>query len=107
MVSYQLVDGVSHVSITGEMTIYSAAEMKAPLLEAVQAAPSVEVDLSQVEELDTAGLQLLVLLKKHPPKGTRVAFINHSQVVIDVIELMNLAGTFNDPLVLSGQSQAS
>jgi len=107
MVSYQLVDGVSQVSIKGEMTIYSAAEIKAPLLEAIQAAPEVEVDLSQVEALDTAGLQLLMLLKKHPPQGAHVAFINHSQVVIDVIELMNLAATFNDPLVLSGQSQAS
>lgn len=107
MVSYQLVDGVSRVSIEGEMTIYTAAEIKTPLWQAVQAAPSVEVDLSQVEELDSAGLQLLVLLKKHPPKATRVAFVNHSQVVIDVIELMNLAAYFNDPLVLSSQSQAS
>lgn len=107
MVSYQLVDGVSQISIAGEMTIYTAAELKTPLWEAVQAAPSVELDLSQVEALDTAGLQLLILLKKHPPKATHVAFINHSQVVIDVIELMNLAAYFNDPLVLSNQSQAS
>ena len=106
MVSFEVVDGVSQVSIAGEMTIYAAAELKAPLWTAVQAAPSVEVDLSQVSELDTAGLQLLMLIKKHPPKDTRIAFVNHSQVVIDVIELMNLAAYFNDPLVLSGRPQA-
>ncbi|WP_108125796.1 STAS domain-containing protein [Saccharospirillum mangrovi] len=104
MVSYQVVENVSRVLIEGDMTIYTASEIKTPLWEAVQAAPVVEVDLSQVAELDSAGLQLLVLIKKHLPDGSKVTFVNHSQVVIDVIELMQLAAYFNDPLVLSGRS---
>ncbi|GAB6042414.1 STAS domain-containing protein [Endothiovibrio diazotrophicus] len=48
----------------GELTIFAAAELKQPLLDALNGAPGLTLDLSAVEELDTAGLQLLLLLAR-------------------------------------------
>ena len=50
--------------LAGEMTIFAAAELKQPLLEALAGAPALKLDLSRVEELDTSGLQLLMLLAR-------------------------------------------
>jgi anti-anti-sigma regulatory factor len=47
------------------MTVYCAAELKPALLAEVAAGyPSLELDLSQVQEFDTAGLQLVLLLNR-------------------------------------------
>ena len=49
--------------IEGEMTIYRAAELKQTLLNALNGATSLEVDLHGVTEIDSAGIQLLMLAK--------------------------------------------
>ncbi len=47
--------------LDGELTIFRAAELK-PLL--LQGAGALALDLSQVVEIDTAGLQLLLLAQR-------------------------------------------
>jgi anti-anti-sigma regulatory factor len=46
------------------MTIYQAQAQKEQLLAALAATEHLELDLSAVTEMDTAGLQLLLLLKR-------------------------------------------
>ena len=47
------------------MTVYCASELKPALLaEAAAGYNSLELDLSQVQEFDTAGLQLLLMLNR-------------------------------------------
>jgi len=53
-------DGVMHLTLQGEFTIYDAG-VKDELL-ALCAGPQVEIDLSQVNEIDTVGVQLLLLV---------------------------------------------
>jgi len=87
--------------IQGEMTIYRAAELKAMLLKPIQAGATVEVDLSGVTDLDTAGLQVLMLAKKTAQAlGGELRLVAHSPVVVDVLELLHLSSWFGDPLVI-------
>jgi len=52
-------DGV--IRIRGELTVYEAALVKDELFEALQGESNVRIDLSGVSEVDTAGLQVLLM----------------------------------------------
>ena len=66
------------VLLAGELTIYTVAETKIALAEAMEEANEIEVDLSGITEIDTAGLQLMLIAKRNPGKAVR--FVNHNQV---------------------------
>jgi anti-anti-sigma factor len=92
--------------LDGELTIYRAAELKPQLLQALQAARRLEVDLAGVTEVDTAGLQLLMLLKREAAAAEReLVLAGHSQAVVDAFELLDLAPFFGDPIVTEGGMQ--
>ena len=88
--------------IEGDFTIFRAMELKPVLL----ASPPVdEIDLSGVTELDTAGVQLLMLTKKTALAQQRdVKLVAHSAVVLEVFELLNVAAYFGDPLVMDSRT---
>lgn len=88
--------------IDDDLSIYHAAALKPDLLEPLGRASEIEVDLSQVAEMDSAGLQLLVLLKREAAAaGKRVSFTGHSPAVIRLLDLYDMAGYFGDPLVIA------
>lgn len=88
--------------IEADLTIYHAAELKQHLLDPLVRARTIEVDLSQVAEMDSAGLQLLVLLKREAAAaGKQVNFSGHSPAVIRLLDLYDMAGHFGDPVVLA------
>lgn len=87
------------------MNIYNVFALKQALLEAIAEQQEVDVDLSCVNELDTAGLQLLILLKRHADAhGTTIRFTDHSQAVLDVLDLVGLTAKFGDPVVLTAST---
>lgn len=87
--------------IEGEMTIYRAAELKAQLLAAVQPRTDLEVDLSAVTEIDSAGVQVLMLAKRTArDQGGELKLSAHSPAVIEVFELLDLAAHFGDALLV-------
>lgn len=53
---------VTCLALDGELAIHRAAELRAALL-GLQAGTDVELDLSEVTDADTAGLQLLLALQ--------------------------------------------
>lgn len=89
----------ARVTLVGELTIYSVAEIKAGLADAMNGTDEVEVDLQGITEMDTAGLQLMLIAKRNPGKDVR--FINHPQSVLRLVDLANLGGVFGDPLFIS------
>lgn len=90
------------LSIEGELTIFRAMELK-PLMLAEP--PVTEIDLSGVTDLDTAGVQLLMLAKKTAlAQGRELTLTGHSPAVIDVFELLNVAAYFGDHLVMDSRS---
>lgn len=89
-------------AIEDELTIFTAAEQKERLLAFLLMADELELDLSKVEEMDSAGLQLLILLKREAKAaGKHLRFVMHSKVVLEVLELANLIATFGDQVILA------
>lgn len=94
-------DGAAHLVFDGPMTIYNANEIKAQLMNGLQAAPIVELDLSHVNEMDTAGFQLLVMAKRESQRqGHTLRIIAHSPAVREVIDFYNMDAFFGDPMLI-------
>jgi anti-anti-sigma factor len=91
----------ARVMLSGELTIYTASQAKAEIPPHLEQSEGVELDLSQVEELDTAGVQVLLWLKRcAATKGQSLPFVYHSPAVLAVLDLLELGSTFGDPILL-------
>lgn len=85
-------NGMPLLHVEGEMTIYTAAELKSQLLPHLAHSRGLEINLSQVSEVDSAGLQLLILAKRETQlKGQTLLLTSHSSAVQEAFELCNLA----------------
>lgn len=89
------------VKVSGEMTIYTAAELKQALTPLLYRQQTLELDLSGVSEMDSAGLQLLLAAKKTMQRGGYpLHLVMHSHAVLDALELCQLAAFFGDPTLI-------
>ncbi|MCL4682004.1 MAG: STAS domain-containing protein [Rhodocyclaceae bacterium] len=92
--------------IDGEMTVACAANLRDEILAALPSrdGAEIEVDLSGVSEIDSAGLQLMLQLKRKC--GPRLRLVNHSQAVLQILDLSNAAAHFGDPVVIPSKEKA-
>jgi anti-anti-sigma factor len=97
------------LALEDDLTIYHAAAHKAALLAALAATDRLELDLSAIAEIDTAGLQLLILVKREAAaRGKSVVISGHSAAVRQTIDFCSLAVAFGDPMVIpAGTAQGS
>lgn len=71
------------------MTIYRAAELKETVLAALAAAPALDIELRQVEEIDTSGIQLLLLARREAAReGKPLRLVGHSAAVREAFALL-------------------
>lgn len=54
----------AQVSIEGEMTIFTALELRDEMFAALQPGSELTVDMSCVTEMDSSGIQLLLMMRK-------------------------------------------
>ena len=95
------------LSIEGELTIYTAATQKDAILAFLHAGDSLELNLSQVTEMDTAGLQLLIMAKNEATQtGKSLRLSMHSPAVLEVLELSRMDTVFGDQVILTGKESA-
>jgi anti-sigma B factor antagonist len=88
--------------IEGELSIYTAEQLKTPLYALLQQHTELELDLSAVSEIDGAGLQILIAAKREAYRqGLALKLTRHSAAVLEVFDLCNMAQFFGDPLILS------
>jgi len=100
-ISIEASNGVCHAHVAGEMTIYCATEMKGELLSCIDRDAEVEIDLSEVSEMDTAGFQLLLLAKREAANaGKPLRLVAHSPATLEVLDLFNMASYFGDPVMM-------
>lgn len=79
------------VRFIGELTIYQAADDHAALRAAWGEAGPVEVDLSEVTEIDSAGLQILLAMREQAQRqGRAFSIVALSAAVADVLHLLRL-----------------
>ncbi len=99
--STQSPNSQQRIAIEGELNIYTASEWKKRLDDLIGQDGNLELDLGAVQELDTAGLQLLIMAKREATARNRqLSLSNHSQAVLEVFELCGVAAFFGDPILL-------
>lgn len=99
-------DSRQRLTLVDDMTIYNAAQQKNVLLDALRSCTTLELDLAAVGEMDTAGFQLLVLIKREAGRaGKQAHIVAHSQAVHDVVDFFNMAATFGDPLLMPARAR--
>ena len=97
----------NRISVIEDLTIYHAYELKVRLCAALQDSEHLELDLSGVGEIDTAGLQLLIFAKREAARLNRtLSVIAHSPCVRQTLDFCNLGAFFGDPVVITAREQS-
>ena len=90
-----------YIEPQGEMTIYNAAVIKDQLTPFFSAQQDIEINLSKVTDIDSAGVQLLLLTKRELlAAGRNLRLTAHSRVIVELFELYNLSAYFGDPVLI-------
>lgn len=96
-----MADELTRIALDGELTIYRAADLKLTVLAALRQARVLEIDLSGVTELDTAGLQVLMLAKQTAAAEQReLHLLKHSPAVVEIFEMLDLVAFFGDAVLI-------
>jgi anti-anti-sigma factor len=99
--------GKQRLNWVEDLTIYHAQEHKDRLLAALDTGDGLELDLSQVGEIDTAGLQLLILAKQEAARREKtLAIVAHSPAVRETLDFCNLTAFFGDPVIITAREQS-
>lgn len=89
-------EGARHIAVSGEMTVYTAAECHKRLLELLPLTVETRVDLSGVTEMDTAGMQLVAGLQREAAvRGVAFAITAHSPATRELLGLFRFEGENN------------
>jgi anti-anti-sigma regulatory factor len=81
---------MNKITFTGALTIYEAAEAKNTLLAALGHEAGVEIDLTGLAEMDTAGMQILVAIKREAARTGRELRIAHGAASREVVDRYHL-----------------
>jgi len=95
-------DGQKVLQLAGDLTIYSATEARKDLEAHLDQHRALVLDLSEVDEIDTSGVQVLLWLKREAlGRGEAFSLIRHSPMVVEVFDLLRVGGIFGDPIFIS------
>lgn len=85
------------LDIDGELAVFTVHALKERLMAALDGAQPLDVDLSGVTEVDGAGLQLLVALRKEAARrGLALRFKGHTDAVVEALALTDLGTQLED-----------
>lgn len=91
------------VFIEGEMTIYRARVLKLLLQAQLASAEQIDLDLAGVSEIDSAGLQLLLVAKQSAMANRQqLQLVAPSDAVRDLLNLTGLAAYFDGAAAPAG-----
>jgi anti-sigma B factor antagonist len=87
----------STFTLEGELTIYNVTQAKQEIFSDHEKLPEkIAVDLHQVTEIDTAGVQLLLFAKHFFAKANKSLFISKSNESVDaVLNVLNVNSQFS------------
>ena len=80
IVKEKLVNNELHLTLEGEMTVYSVAKLKEILLKELKSHSGMVMNLAGVDEADTSGFQLLLFLRREAEtmgKSFRIVKASH------------------------------
>ena len=106
-VSNTTAEGAIRLALEGDLTIYHADEIRQRLIDIIQGESRLDLDLSQVMDIDSAGLQVLLLAKREAlATGKEMRIVAHSPAVQELLDFLNVAAYFGDPLVIPAGENA-
>lgn len=96
-----------NVSLSGDLTIYEAESIRKGIMDAVFTnGEKLEINLSSVDEIDTCGMQVLMLAKRECEKLDKELILqSHSPAVLELMDVFHLAEYFGDPLLISNKTK--
>jgi anti-sigma B factor antagonist len=84
--------------LEGDMTIYHASALKEQLLGALEQHSGLELDLTGVTEIDTAGCQILILLRREADRlGKSLRLAAAGGAVAEVLTFYGIAAYIGVP----------
>ena len=90
--------GVCEATVEGELTIYHAIDLKNKLLECIDGADEIVLNMSNVSELDTSCFQLLMQAKQTCDEQEKVfKLVMQSPAVMEVLDLYKMGHFFEQP----------
>ena len=110
MLSYKSIkiDKQPVLALSGPLTIYTVASARQEIPARLAKSKAKALDLSGVDDLDTAGAQLLLWLKRNEAHlGSELVMVHHSPAVVEVLDLLRLTATFGDTILLSPSAEGS
>lgn len=85
-----------NISLSGELTIYQARDTYSQLIEVLHDATELSLDLSDITDVDSSFLQILLWLQQEGIRqNIKVSLIQPSEVLKKVISQLGLAKSFN------------
>jgi len=94
-------------AIAGDLNKTDIHSIKEHTIELITTNDALAIDLAGIKKCDTVGFQFLAALKKHAAvHSKRLKFLNHSEAIIDKIDLYGVAGVFRDKIILTHEQRA-
>jgi len=93
------------VRLGESLDIASAADARSRLLQVSQSSDNLELDLSSLSDIDTAGIQILLALRQQRTRqGARTRMVHPSQPILDAFGLLGLQHVFDEAVVVSRET---
>ena len=87
--------------IDGGLTIDRAVELRQRFVNAMANADTLRLQLADVTDIDTTGVQLLMAIKRTAQvSGKSLELVQHSSEILAVFALLDLVDYFGDPVRL-------
>jgi len=94
------------VAVTGDLTIYTVAQLKEDFKSIINHYKKTEIDFSGIRQVDTAGIQLLLFFKKYNDSADhQLIFRSHSRELLKYMDLYGTAGMFTDKIALKKEDK--
>ncbi len=94
--------------VIGELNVYTAAQCKSELLDLLEKTGTLEITLAGVTEMDTAGFQLLMMLKRESDRAGKALLLTaHSPAVLRVFDLYGAIGFFGDKVRVAASERGN
>jgi len=85
--------------VDGAMTIDRATELRQRFVHAMAGADTLRLQLANVTDIDTTGVQLLMAIKRTAQaSGKSLELVEHSTEILAVFALLDLVNYFGDPI---------
>lgn len=85
------------ITVGSDLSIYSASQIFTELKQKIDFDKDIEIDLQKVEEIDTAGVQMLLILDKTLTHHQKTLVLTHTSAAVEsILAMFNLGFHKND-----------